>query len=72
MRSGIKCLLWMNESAGLAHIYDSNHIQPGGNFHSRAVCFTDALCEKWGVQKAALPRLINTFKGCVQAWRRAF
>ena len=24
-----RCLLWMNESAGLAHIYDSNHMQPG-------------------------------------------
>jgi hypothetical protein len=31
-----KCLLWMNQGAGLAHIYDSNHMQPGGNFHSRA------------------------------------
>lgn len=65
-----KCLLWMNQGAGLAHIYDSNHMQPGGNFHSRAVRFTDALCAKWGITKKQLPGLIDRlFKGCVQVWR---
>lgn len=65
-----KCLLWMNEAAGLAHIYDSNHMQPGGNFHGRAVRFTDALCAAWHVDRSALPHLIDRlFKGCVLAWR---
>lgn len=65
-----KCLLWMNEGAGLAHIYDSNHMQPGGNFHGRAVRFTESLCEKWDIQKTTLPRVIDKlFKGCVHAWR---
>jgi hypothetical protein len=60
----------MNQGAGLAHIYDSNHMQPGGNFHSRAVRFTDALCEKWGITKKQLPGQIDRlFKGCVQVWR---
>ena len=27
-----RCLLWINTTAGLAHIYNSNHMQPGGGF----------------------------------------
>ena len=61
-----RCLLWMNESAGLAHIYDSNHMQPGKVFHSRAVRFTDALCAHWQVDRPGLARLIDRlFRGCV-------
>lgn len=61
-----RCLLWMNESAGLAHIYDSNHMQPGKVFHSRAVRFTEALCGLWHLDKPSLARVIDKlFKGCV-------
>lgn len=61
-----RCLLWMNESAGLAHIYDSNHMQPGKVFHSRAVRFTDTLCALWQVDRSGLAKLIDKlFKGCV-------
>ena len=41
------CLLWFDVGAKLAHIYDSNHMQSGGTFHSRAVRFTDLLCSHW-------------------------
>jgi hypothetical protein len=61
-----RCLLWMNESAGLAHIYDSNHMQPGGVFHARALRFTEALCAHWGVDRAGLgQRIDKLFRGCV-------
>lgn len=61
-----RCLLWMNESAGIAHIYDSNHMQPGGVFHPRAVRFTDALCALWQVDRPSLAKLIDKlFRGCV-------
>lgn len=61
-----RCLLWVNESAGLAHIYDSNHMQPGGVFHLRAVRFTDALCALWQVDRPSLAKLIDKlFRGCV-------
>ncbi len=61
-----RCLLWTNESAGLAHIYDSNHMQSGKVFHARAVRFTDALCETWQVDRPGLTRLIDKlFRGCV-------
>ena len=66
-----RCLLWMNQGAGLAHIYDSNHMQPGGNFHSRAIRFTDELCRLFGVTRAQLPAEIDhLFKGCVEEWKR--
>jgi hypothetical protein len=66
-----RCLLWMNEGAGLAHIYDSNHMQAGGNFHSRAVRFTDELCRLFGITRAQLPAAIDyLFKGCVAEWKR--
>lgn len=66
-----RCMLWMNESAGLAHIYDSNHMQPGGNFHAKAVRFTDALCARWGIERRELPTKIDVlFKGCVEELRR--
>lgn len=65
------CLLWMNESAGLAHIYDSNHMPRGGVFHNRAVLFTDALCQHWNVERRTLAREIDIlFTGCVNEWER--
>lgn len=67
-----KCLLWMNEATGLAHIYDANHMQPGKFFHARAVRFTEELCKAWNIQKRELPELIDKlFKGCVAEWRKA-
>jgi len=66
-----RCLLWMNQGAGLAHIYDSNHMQPSGGFHSRAVRFTEELCERFGLTLAQLPDEIDVlFKGCVAEWKR--
>lgn len=61
-----RCLLWMNQAAGLAHIYDSNHMQPGGNFHSRAVRFSDELCRRWQISRKELAtRIDRLFQGCV-------
>jgi hypothetical protein len=66
-----RCLLWMNQGAGLAHIYDSNHMQPGGNFHSRAIRFTEELCRLFAVSRAELPAQIDhLFRGCVVEWKR--
>jgi hypothetical protein len=66
-----RCLLWMNVGAGLAHIYDSNHMQPGGVFHSRAVRFTDLLCAHWKITRKELPARIDIlFKGCVAELKR--
>lgn len=66
-----RCLLWMNLGAGLAHIYDSNHMQPGGVFHGRAARFTDLLCKHWGISSRELPNRIDyLFKGCIAEWRR--
>src|SRR5579863_7975621 len=67
-----RCLLWMNEGAGLAHIYDSNHMQTGGNFHGRAVRFTDELCRLFGTNRSQLPAAIDyLFKGCVAELKRS-
>jgi hypothetical protein len=66
-----RCLLWMNLGAGLAHIYDSNHMQPGGVFHGRAVRFTKLLCDHWNITRKELPAQIDyLFKGCVAEWKR--
>jgi len=66
-----RCLLWMNEGAGLAHIYDSNHMQPGGVFHGRAVRFTELLCRAWGITRRELPERIDIlFGGCVAELKR--
>jgi hypothetical protein len=66
-----RCLLWMNEPAGLAHIYDSNHMQAGGNFHSRAVRFTESLCAHWHTDKQGLGSQLDVlFRGCVAELRR--
>src|SRR3989304_5427238 len=66
-----RCLLWMNIGAGLAHIYDSNHTQPGGVFHGRAVRCTDLLCAHWKTTRKELPGRIDIlFKGCVAELKR--
>jgi len=66
-----RCLLWMNVGAGLAHIYDSNHMQPGGNFHGRAVRFTNLLCEHWQIKRMELAAQVDfLFKGCVAELKR--
>ena len=66
-----RLLLWKNEAAQLAHIYDSNHMQKGRMFHGRAVRFTDALCAKWGVSKNELwPQIDVLFRGCVDELKR--
>lgn len=66
-----RCLLWFDIGAGLAHIYDSNHMQKGGTFHARAVRFTNLLCSHWKIKKNELPeRLDVLFKGCVEELKR--
>lgn len=66
-----RCLLWMNLGAGLAHIYDSNHMQAGRVFHSRAVRFTELLCDRWQIVRKELPDQIDyLFRGCVAEWKR--
>lgn len=66
-----RCLLWMNQGAGLAHIYDSNHMQPGGGFHGRATRFSELLCAYWNITLKQLPEMIDIlFKGCVAEFRR--
>lgn len=65
-----RTLLWPDERTGLAHVYDANHMQPGGTFYKRAVRFTDALCARWGIPKSRLGEEIDyLFKGCVAAFR---
>lgn len=66
-----RCLLWMNVGAGLAHIYDSNHMQPRGVFHARAARFTDLLCKHWSIPPEELPGRIDIlFNGCVAELNR--
>lgn len=66
-----KNLLWLDERTKLAHIYDSNHMQPGGTFHSRAQRFTDALVERLDVPRPRLgDNLDFLFQGCVQEMKR--
>lgn len=66
-----RCLLWVDQAAGLAHVYDSNHMQPSGVFHSRAVKFTEELCRRWSLPKQKLALEIDRlFRGCVEEWKR--
>lgn len=66
-----RCLLWFDIGAKLAHIYDSNHMQKGGTFHTRAERFTKLLCSQWGIKRAELPAQLDVlFKGCVAEWKR--
>jgi hypothetical protein len=67
-----RCLLWVDEAAGLAHVYDSNHMQPGAVFHSRAVAFTEELCKRLQVSRLQLASEIDRlFRGCVEEWKRS-
>lgn len=67
-----RCLLWVDQGAGLAHVYDSNHMQPTGVFHSRAVRFTDELCRHWKLTRGQLTLEIDRlFRGCVVEWKRS-
>ncbi len=60
-------LLWMDERTQLAHIYDANHMQRGGNFYARAVRFTDLLCQHFGVSRAKLGDHVDyLFRGCIR------
>ncbi len=62
-----RLLLSVDRRTQLAHVYDSNHMQKGGNWHKRAARFTDLLCERWGITRKELPGLIDVmFKHCVK------
>lgn len=66
-----RCLLWFDIGAGLAHIYDSNHMQKGGTFHARAVRFTELLCAHWKIKRNELPGKLDVlFNGCVLELKR--
>jgi hypothetical protein len=66
-----RCLLWWNEGAGLAHIYDSNHMQPGKPWHYRAQRFTDSLASLWNTDRRGVKHQLDVlFKGCVTELRR--
>jgi hypothetical protein len=61
-----RLLLSIDRRTQLAHVMDSNHMQPGGAFYSRAVRFTDLLCERWEVTRDELPDHVDVmFKACV-------
>lgn len=67
----VRCLMWWNESAGLVHIYDSNHMQRPKPWFFRAERFTDALCARWHVSRRDLKAQLDVlFKGCVAELRR--
>jgi hypothetical protein len=65
-----RLLLSIDRRTKLAHVYDANHMQPGGTFHSRAQRFTDLLCTDLGVSRSALASEIDRmFQACVAAYR---
>ena len=58
-----RLLLSIDRRTRLAHAYDSNHMQPGGTFYSRAGRFTELLCEAWSVAQRDLPqRLVSSLR----------
>lgn len=62
-------LLSIDRRTRLAHVMDSNHMQPGGSFHGRAVLFTDLLCGRWGIERKELPpTLDHLFRACVEEY----
>jgi hypothetical protein len=64
-----RLLLSIDQRTGLAHVYDANHMQPGGTFHGRAVRFTQLLCKRWGISRAHLPSQIDfMFRRCVEVY----
>jgi hypothetical protein len=64
-----RLLLSVDRRTQLAHVYDSNHMQPGGNWHGRAVRFTELLCQVWGVAQSNLPDLVDVmFRACVDEY----
>lgn len=61
-----RLLLSVDRRTRLAHVYDSNHMQRGGNWHKRAKRFTELLCARWGIEQASLPNAIDRmFRFCV-------
>jgi hypothetical protein len=65
-----RLLLSIDRRTKLAHVYDANHMQPGGTFHSRAQRFTDLLCAEFGVSRNALATEIDRmFQACVAVYR---
>lgn len=59
-------LLSVDRRTRLAHVYDANHMQPGGNFYSRARLFTELLCVHWGIAMTELGEHVDyMFKACV-------
>ncbi len=61
-----RLLLSMDRRTKLAHVYDANHMQPGGSFHSRAVRFTTLLAKEWMIEPSALGAEVDRmFGACV-------
>jgi hypothetical protein len=64
-----RLLLSIDRRTQLAHVYDANHMQPGGNWHDRAVKFTDILCARWKVTREQLPDMLDVmFRACVDEY----
>lgn len=64
-----RLLLSIDRRTQLAHVYDANHMQPGGNWHDRAVKFTDLLCAQWKITREQLPDMIDVmFQACVEEY----
>jgi len=64
-----RLLLSVERRTRLAHVYDANHMQPGGNFHARAFRFTSLLCKRWGIRQKELPEHVDfMFQRCVEGY----
>ncbi|MEZ4447677.1 MAG: hypothetical protein R3B72_51855 [Polyangiaceae bacterium] len=64
-----RLLLSVDRRTGLAHVYDANHMQPGGNFHARAKCFTDLLCAHWNITSGELKERVDyMFQFCLDEY----
>lgn len=64
-----RLLLSIDRRTRLAHVMDSNHMQPGGSWHERAARFTSLLCEAWGVEQRKLNDEVDyLFQFCVKEY----
>lgn len=66
-----RLLLSIDSRTGLAHVYDANHMQPGGNFHARAQRFSRLLCKRWSIPLEQLSANVDyMFRFCVEVYRK--
>lgn len=60
-------LLWIDSSNGLAHLYESDKVQPGRSvWYDRSIRFTELLCKEFGVPRHRLSKEIDhLFRTCL-------